>query len=135
MSKELKQKLLTREDFKIKVFQRDKHICIFCKKPSVDAHHVYDRKLFTDGGYYLNNGASVCEEHHWEVEKTNISVEEVYKASGIINPAIPPQLDISLSYDKWGNIILNNGRRLPGIMFFEENVQKILKDKLWLFDL
>lgn len=97
--------------------------------------HILDRKLFSDGGYYLGNGASVCEAHHWEVEKTNISVEDVYKACGITEPVIPPQLDKNKSYDKWGNLILDNGMREPGDMFFEENVQKILKDKLYLFDI
>lgn len=129
-----KNQLLTREEFKDKVFKRDKHTCVFCNKPAVDAHHIYDRQLWNDGGYYLNNGASVCEEHHWEVEKTNISVEEVWKACGIIDPAIPPQLDSNKSYDKWGNVMLSNGMREFGEMFFEENVQKILKDKLYLFD-
>ena len=126
--------LLTREEFKNKVFKRDKYTCVFCNKVAVDAHHIYDRQLWRDGGYYLNNGASVCEEHHWEVEKTNISVEEVWKACGIVNPAIPPQLDSTKSYDKWGNLILPNGMREFGEMFFKENVQKILKDKLYLFD-
>lgn len=96
--------------------------------------HIMDRKLFSNGGYYLDNCASVCEYHHWEVEKTNISVEEVRKAAGITNIILPEGFDEKKSYDKWGNLILSNGRRQPGIMFFEENVQKILKDKIWLFD-
>lgn len=134
MSKNNSQ-LLTREQFKEQVFKRDKHTCVFCSKPAVDAHHILDRKLFSDGGYYLNNGASVCESHHWEVEKTNISVENVYKACGITDSVLPPQLDKNQSYDKWGNVMLENGMRQPGSMFFEENVQKILKDKLYLFDI
>jgi len=127
--------LLSRDDFKDKVFKRDKYTCVFCNKPAVDAHHILDRKLFSDGGYYLGNGASVCESHHWEVEKTNISVEDVWKACGIDNPVLPPQLDKTKSYDKWGNVMLSSGMREPGEMFFEENVQKILKDKLYLFDI
>lgn len=126
--------LLSRDDFKDKVFKRDKHICVFCNKHAVDAHHIIDRKLFPDGGYYLDNGASVCDEHHWAVEKTDISVEEVRKACGITNIILPECFDSSKVYDKWCNIILPNGRRQPGPMFFEENVQKILKDKIWLFD-
>lgn len=127
-------KLLTREQFRDLSFKRDKYTCVFCQKPSVDPHHIIDRKLFSDGGYYLDNCASVCEEHHWAVEKTDISVEDVRKAAGVTNIILPEGFDISNVYDKWGNIILPNGRRQPGSMFFEENVQKILRDKLWLFD-
>jgi hypothetical protein len=129
-----KPKLLSREQFKELVFKRDKHTCLFCSKPAVDAHHILDRKLWLDNGYYLENGASVCEFHHWEVEKTNISVEEIKAKAGITYNLLPPQLDHSLSYDKWGNIMLDNGMRKPGEMFELENVQKILKDKLYLFE-
>jgi hypothetical protein len=125
--------LLTREEFKEQVFARDHHTCIFCNKAAIDAHHIIDRKLWVDGGYYLNNGASVCEEHHWAVEKTDISVQEVWKKCGIMQPFLPPDFDSNLNYDKWGNTLLDNGMREPGKMFFEENVQKILKDKLYLF--
>ena len=95
--------------------------------------HIFDRKLFADGGYYLNNSASVCDKHHWGVEKTDISVKEVWVKAGITNPCLPPHLDPALEYDKWGNIVLDNGMRIPGKMFYLENVQKILKDKLYLF--
>ena len=128
-------KLLSREQFKELVFKRDKYKCIFCDKPAVDAHHIMDRKLWTDGGYYLFNGASVCEEHHWAVERTDISVQEVWAKCGITEPCLPPHLDPTLNYDKWGNIMLDNGMRKPGEMFHLENVQKILKDKLYLFDM
>lgn len=52
--------LLTREDFKKIVFERDKHKCVVCGQPAVDAHHIIDRALWTDGGYYLDNGVSLC---------------------------------------------------------------------------
>ena len=68
-------------------------------------------------------------------EQTDISVEDVRKACGITNLILPEGFDASKIYDKWGNIILPDGIRLPGKMFFAENVQKILKDKLWMFDL
>lgn len=128
-------KLLSREDFKTQVFKRDKHTCVFCTKPAVDAHHIFDRKLFKDGGYYLNNGASVCEEHHWACEKTDISLKEVWDACKIVNPVYPQEFDASHEYDKWGNIVLGEKSRKAGPMFFEENVQKILKNKLWLFEI
>ena len=127
-------KLLTREKFKELSFKRDKNSCIFCSNTKISCHHIIDRKLFSNGGYYIDNGASVCDEHHWACEKTDISVENVRKAAGITNIILPEGFDPSKIYDKWGNIILPNGRRQPGLMFFEDGVQKILKDKLWLFN-
>jgi hypothetical protein len=128
-------KLLTREQFKELSLKRDKHACVFCSNKQAVVHHLIDRKLFSNGGYYLDNGASVCDEHHWACEKTDISVEEVRKSCGITNVILPEGFNNSKIYDKWGNVILPNGRIQPGIMFFEDNVQKILKNKLWLFDL
>jgi hypothetical protein len=130
-----KNKLLTREEFKELSFKRDKYKCVFCSKKSDDPHHIIDRSLFSDGGYYLDNCASVCNEHHWSVEKTDISVEDVRKACGITNIILPEGFDMNQIYDKWCNVILPNGRRKPGPIFFNDNVQKILKDKLWLFDI
>lgn len=130
----IKDKLLTREQFNNLTFKRDKYKCVFCSDTNIVAHHIIERKLFPNGGYYLDNAASVCDKHHWDVEKTDISVEEVRQACGITNIILPPGFDPSKSYDKWGNLILPNGKRELGPMFFEENVQKILKDKLWLFD-
>jgi hypothetical protein len=127
--------LLTREKFKEFSFKRDNNTCVFCSKLSTACHHIIDRKLFYNGGYYLDNAASVCDEHHWACEKTDISVEEVRKACGITNIILPEGFIISNIYDKWGNILLPDGRKIPGPMFFEENVQKILKDKLWLFNI
>ena len=140
-NKQLKQnlaantkKLLTRDEFNEATFKRDKHKCIFCENTKIVAHHILDRKLFEDGGYYLDNAASVCDEHHWAVEKTDISVEEVQQKCNITEPCLPPDFDPTLKYDKWGNILLENGMRKPGKMFYLENVQKILKDKLYLFE-
>ena len=56
--------ILTRDQFREGVFERDKHKCVFCDKPAVDAHHILERRLFSGaqaGGYFMSNGASVCE--------------------------------------------------------------------------
>ena len=127
--------LLTREQFKVQVFGRDKHTCVFCNQPAVDAHHILDRKLWNDGGYYLNNGASVCEAHHLACEYTHVSVPEVWKACHITDGAVPVYMSKDLEWDKWGNPVAASGRRLRGPMFFDENVQKALEkgNKLSLF--
>lgn len=126
-------KLLTRNQFRDLVFQRDKHKCVFCDKEAVDAHHIIERRLWVDGGYYLDNGASVCEEHHLACERTDYSVEEVREACGIVNVIFPDHFYPDMSYDKWGNIVLPNGQRLKGELFFDESIQKIISNHLHLF--
>lgn len=118
--------LLTRDQFRTQVFSRDKYRCVVCGQPAKDAHHILERRLWPDGGYYLNNGASVCETHHLECEMTTISVEKIRELCGIIKPILPPHLYDDQIYDKWGNIIQPNGQRLKGELFYDESIQKIL---------
>lgn len=127
--------LLSRDDFKTACFERDNYTCIFCNKASIDAHHIIERKLFEDGGYYLNNAASVCEEHHIECEKTLITVEDVYMAANITDPKRPDYFERGLVYDKWGNIIVSDVKRIPGLLFEDTAVQKIFKNlgTIWMF--
>lgn len=125
----MNEKLLTRTDFREGVFARDDHKCVFCGEPAVDAHHILERRLFSgdqQGGYFLSNGASVCEKHHLECEMTLISVEDVREACGITKPTIPDHLYDDHIYDKWGNVVLPNGQRMMGELFLDESVQKIL---------
>jgi hypothetical protein len=127
LSKLNDEKLLSRQDFKKLTFLRDNNKCVFCDEPAVDAHHILDRKLWTDGGYYLSNAASVCADHHWDCEKTNLTVEEVRTACLIDKFSLPGSLSYDLIYDKWGNIILDNGMIQKGELFLDDGVQKILK--------
>lgn len=120
--------LLTRDAFREGVFERDKHKCVFCDKPAQDAHHILERRLWSDGGYYLDNGASVCAEHHIMCEQTVISVEEVRHAAGITRIVVPDHFYDDHIYDKWGNPVLEDGRRGKGELFFDESVQKILRE-------
>lgn len=121
-------KLLSRDEFREQTFARDKHTCVFCDSPAQDAHHIIERRLWTDSGYYLNNGASVCGVHHLECERTTISVDQVRDACGITKPVIPPHLYDDLVYDKWGNTILPNGQRTKGELFNDSSVQKVLRE-------
>lgn len=123
----MKQQLLTRDEFREGVFKRDNHQCVFCDKPAVDAHHIIERRLFDNGGYFINNGASVCADHHVQCEMTLISVEDVRIACGITSIVVPSHLYPDQPYDKWGNPILPNGQRMRGELFFDVSVQKILK--------
>lgn len=119
--------LLTRDEFRKAVLDRDRHRCVFCgEEPHV--HHIMERRLFSDGGYYLGNGAAVCEKHHKLCEATLISTQEVRDAAGISEVVLPPHLYSDDLYDKWGNIITNEGvgRRLKGELWDDAGVQKAL---------
>jgi hypothetical protein len=134
----MEPKLLTRDEFREGVFARDNHRCVFCGKTAeetpegkLDAHHILERRLWPDGGYYLENGATVCEEDHMKCEKTICSVDEVRDAAKITKKIVPPQFYDDHIYDKWGNPILEDGRRGKGELFFDESVQKVLA---WVID-
>jgi hypothetical protein len=119
--------LMSRDSFRESVFKRDNYECVLCKEPAQDAHHIVERRLFDDGGYYLNNGVSVCGPCHIKCEETTVSCSEVREAAGIEKTILPLHLYPDQEYDKWGNPILPNGMRLRGELFGDESVQKILK--------
>lgn len=122
--------LLNRDNFRNLVFERDNNKCVVCGKPAVDAHHIIDRALWDDGGYYLSNGVSLCSEHHIHAENTSLGTSELRNLSGIQHAIYPPYLSLTefvKDYDKWGNPIIKSGKRLKGYWFAQENVQKMLK--------
>lgn len=127
--------LLSRDDFREAVFQRDGGCCVNCGDKGVDAHHIIERKLFNDGGYYLDNGALVCSPCHILAETTELSVEHLIAKAGIARPVYPGHIPDDQRIDKWGNQILPNGSRMRGEMFDNEEVQKALSrgGKLDLF--
>ena len=121
--------LLTREEFKKAVFERDSFKCVMCGEPAVDAHHIIDRSLWEEsGGYYLDNGVSLCAGHHLDAERTVISCKILRQKAGITNILMPDHFFIEEEYDHWGNIVKPSGVRYKGGSFFKENVQKALKE-------
>lgn len=135
-------KLLTREAFKQAVLARDQNRCVCCSKGvddgvKLDAHHIIDRQLFENGGYYLSNGATLCDDRdngcHMKAEKTEITVHELYNLAAIKYPALADELVEGIEYDKWGNEILASGLRCRGPLFHTEPVQKILAPILGQF--
>ena len=119
--------LLTRDAFRAAVFARDANKCVICGQPCADAHHIIERRLWEDEGYYLDNGASLCPAHHIQAEQTVLSCEAIREAAGIIKPLLPPDFYDELSYDKWGNPVMDNGQRMRGELFFDTSVQHILE--------
>jgi hypothetical protein len=124
--------LLGRDAFRNAVFERDQRKCVICGAPAVDAHHIMERRLFRDGGYYLDNGASLCSEHHLEAENTKLDCQTIRNACKISRVVLPEHLYSEAEYDKWGNEILKSGERLVGELFHDESVQKIM-DKSVIF--
>ena len=122
--------MTTRAHFSEQVFKRDQHKCVNCRKPATAAHHIVDRALWPDGGYYLDNGASLCDECHWLAETTELTCAKLRSILGIKThlPAILPQHNDE-AYDKWGNLYIDktSPRRIPGELYFEDNVQTVLK--------
>lgn len=125
--------LLTRTQFREGVFERDGHLCVVCKAPGVDAHHITERRLFADGGYYLDNGATLCEQHHIEAEQTFLTTGDIREFAGIRRVILPDHLYHDQPYDKWGNPVMPNGQRLKGELFHDHSVQKILSGLLHIF--
>ena len=128
-----RNKLLTRDEYREAVFARDKHRCVICDAPAVDAHHIVERKLWVDSGYYLDNGASLCEPCHLRAESTEISCDELRARCGIAHVRLPEHLCPGDPIDKWGNPILPNGQRLRGELFDDDGAQKVLAPVLHLF--
>jgi hypothetical protein len=128
-------RLLTRDDFRESVFARDGYKCVFCgaggEGVPLDAHHLIERRLWAApeelGGYYLDNGVTVCNPCHIRAEETTLSCAELRAAAGITRILLPEHLYDDFEYDKWGNIIQPNGTRLRGELYYDDSVQKILE--------
>jgi hypothetical protein len=109
---------MSRDDFRNRVFDRD--------LPAQDAHHIIERRLWDDGGYHIDNGVSVCGSCHIKAEQTLLDCNSLRESAGITKIILPSHLYNDEQYTKWGDIIQQNGTRIPGELFYDESVQKIL---------
>lgn len=98
--------LLSREEFNTIVLKRDGYKCVLCShQTDLAVHHILDRALFTDGGYYEDNGVTLCPKHHLEAENGIFSCEELRDAAKIETIFLPPKYDPTKKWDKWGEEI------------------------------
>ena len=104
-----KNKLLTREEFRKKVLARfnGKCCCVGCTEDAVDAHHIMDRKLWSDSGYYLSNGAALCAKHHMDAESGKITPAELIKINDISADEIVQPDTIDLTREDYLELLLS----------------------------
>ena len=120
--------LLSRDEFSARVLAANDGLCCVpgCGLAAVDPHHIVERRLWPDGGYYVENGAPLCAGHHLQAEQTTLSAQDLRDWCRITRVILPPQFEDGEVIDKWGNPILPNRTRIRGELFFEEPVQKAL---------
>jgi hypothetical protein len=99
----MENELHTREKFREHVFALSGGYCTLCSSPAVDAHHIIERGLWPDEGYYIHNGIPLCEVHHRLAERNVITPQYCRDVMGYRDILLPPQLDPFLDWDKWGN--------------------------------
>ena len=110
--------LLTRQEFKVYALNLYASKCCIpgCTEDMADAHHIMDRKVFSNGGYYPSNCAPVCSRHHMQCENGEIRPDQLIDWLKIPHEALvkPDKLDwltneeykellLTGSIDKWGN--------------------------------
>ena len=70
----MNNKKMVRHLFKDAVFNRDKHKCVLCPyTKDLDAHHITDRNEMPNGGYVVENGITLCPEHHIDAERFHVT--------------------------------------------------------------
>lgn len=106
MNKEENDPLLTREEFRKRVLLKYNGKCCVpgCNCDAVDAHHIMDRKLWNDGGYYLSNGAALCSKHHLDAETGKITPKQCldYMNINLTDIRVPDKIE-----EKYSNKVSN----------------------------
>lgn len=93
--------LLERHEFRKRTFDRDDDTCVvpWCTETADDAHHIIERSCWVDEGYYLANGASVCNPHHQAAEEKAIPPQAFWHWLDV-EPITPEGM--AKNVDKWG---------------------------------
>lgn len=126
--------LLRPTNFQREVLSRDHHACVCCRSTDVVVAHLLNQQLWSDGGFYVENGVTVCREHELELKRTNLSLETLREAARIPYALTPDHLSAEASYDHWGNQLVENGLRLRGTLFETAAAQKHLAEGGYLGD-
>lgn len=94
-------KLLSRTEFRERCLDRDDGDCLvpWCRQDADEVHHIIERALWDDGGYYKANGASVCNHHHQYAETNDIPPHAFWRWLDV-EPLTPE--GIPANVNKWG---------------------------------
>jgi len=107
------KELLTRDAFRESVLERDQNQCVWCSDSDSDlaVHHIIERKIWEDGGYYMSNGASLCPTCHIQAEAGFVLPHKLWAKIGeeFNHDLYPSGLTEAVDYDKWGQEILYEG--------------------------
>ena len=110
--------LLTRDDFKRLCMERDNQKCRLCGfDKDLSVHHIIERKLWSDGGYYISNGITVCPRCHIQVEGCFVMPSVLWEKIGVklhdvenLSYLYPDGcFELDTAYDKWMQEILYEG--------------------------
>ena len=112
--------LLSRDEFHESIFKRDRQQCVNCSVPATAAHHIIERKIFKNGGYFLDNGVALWDLCHIKAEQTILTCEELRAKAGIKEVILPDGFDPAFQVDKWGNQIIPPNFRKPGPLYPSE---------------
>ena len=114
------------ESFITTVLARDEGRCCVCGDASEQIHFLLTPRLWDEPCFDPANALTLCQPHRIEAEQTLISVEALRGAARLELACLPPQFYGLLQYDHWGNLLLADGRRSRGELFFEAKVQACL---------
>lgn len=103
--------LLSRREFRERCLERDDGTCLvpWCGEDADEVHHIIERALWDDGGYYMANGASVCNDHHQYAEENLIPPHAFWRwieADPLTPEGIPTNIN------KWGDESFTRGETL-----------------------
>jgi RNA ligase len=109
------------------VMQRDGSRCVICGSIPEGVIHLMDLRLWDGDGEYVDNGVTLCAQHHLAAIITDIPLDDLRRAANIAELWLPPHLYASTEYDRWGNPLMPDGSRARGELFQEPDVQAHLK--------
>ena len=115
--------LLPTNAFKSLVLDRDGGACVCCQKPTDHVQMLLDSRLWDDGGYYLQNGVSLCKEHQEAMLTTALLPKQLREMAGIKVAVLPDSFSEDDNYDCWGNVIRPTGVRYKSELFDEPDAQ------------
>lgn len=95
--------LLSRRRFRENCLTRDRSRCVipWCTESADEVHHIIERSIWPNGGYYERNGASVCNRHHQVAERNDIPPQAFWQWIGV-EPLVPEEYD-TFDINKWGD--------------------------------